>query len=144
MLHARRRANRFRAFDLTPMIDVVFQLIIFFMFTSQFGQVSRTNVDLPREPGEEQQDTRPSLVVDITQEGAYMVDARPLAFDRLIAVVEREIARHDSPASVTLLIRPDRNATAGALNRLADELARLGVRRWSIGTRTAPGGGGGG
>ncbi|MCA9299331.1 MAG: biopolymer transporter ExbD, partial [Phycisphaerales bacterium] len=97
------------------MIDVVLQLIIFFMFTSQFGQISRTPVDLPVEKGEQTPETNPSLVIDITREGAYIVDARPLAFDRVIAVVEREIKRHGGPEGVVLLIRPDKNATASAL-----------------------------
>lgn len=122
------------------MIDVVLQLIIFFMFTSQFGQISRTPVDLPVEKGEETPETRPSLVIDITREGAFVVDARPLAFDRVVAVVEREIARHGGPGGVAVLIRPDRNATAGSLNRLAEELARLDVRRWSVATRGEGGG----
>ncbi|MCH8037092.1 MAG: biopolymer transporter ExbD, partial [Proteobacteria bacterium] len=39
---------------MTPMIDVVFQLMIFFMYTAQFAQVTRTAIDLPDEAGEEQ------------------------------------------------------------------------------------------
>ncbi len=123
------------------MIDVVLQLIIFFMFTSQFGQISRTPVDLPVEPGEGAEATTPSLVVDITEEGAYVVDTRPMTFDRVVALVEREIARSGGAENVTVLVRPDRNAAAGALNRLATELASRGVRRWSVATRTEAGGG---
>lgn len=140
MLRARRRRTKIGAFDLTPMIDVVLQLIIFFMFTSQFGQVSRTVVDLPQEEGEQESEDKPSLVIDITLEGAYIVDARPLSFDRVIAVVRAEVDRYPDPAAMTVLIRPDRRATAGAINRLADEFARLGVRRWAIATRSEGGG----
>lgn len=130
-----------RGFDLTPMIDVVLQLIIFFMFTSQFGQISRTPVDLPVEPGEGAAEAHPSLVVDITEAGAYVVDAKPLTFDRVVALVENEIARSGGAQRVVVLVRPDRHATAAALNRLAEELARRGVRRWSMATRADGGGG---
>lgn len=140
MLRARRRASTIGTFDLTPMIDVVLQLIIFFMFTSQFGQVSRTNVDLPEEPGEESTKDEPALVIDITLEGAYVIDARPLAFDRVLAIVGREAERFADPAAMTVLIRPDKRAAAGAINRLADEFARMGVRRWAIATRSEGGG----
>lgn len=136
MLGAKKRATSIGAFDLTPMIDVVLQLIIFFMFTSQFGQVSRTNVDLPVEPGEDAGEQAPALVIDITLEGAYVVDARPLAFDRVVGVVEREAGRFTDPSAMTILIRPDKRASAAAVNRLAVEFARLGVRRWAIATRT--------
>lgn len=140
MLRARRRSSPMGVFDMTPMIDIVFQLIIFFMFTSQFGQVSRTNVDLPEEKGESGEQTPPALVIDVTLEGAYIIDAKPLSFDRVLAVVQREIDRYKDPSLVTVLIRPDRRVTAGAINRLADEFARLGVRRWAIATRSDGGG----
>lgn len=140
MLRARRRPNPIGVFDLTPMIDVVLQLIIFFMFTSQFGQVSRTIVELPEEEGEAVQEDPPAIVIDVTLEGAYVIDARPLPFDRVLAVVQREVVRYNDPGAVTVLIRPDRRATAGAINRLADEFARLGVRRWAIATRSEGGG----
>lgn len=140
MLLVRRRAVRVRGFDLTPMIDVVLQLIIFFMVTSQFGRIARTTVELPREPGEKAAETIPSLVIDITREGSFVVDSRPLAFDRVVALVEREAARHGNPDTMIVLVRPDRGASAGSLNRLAEELARLGVRRWSIATRAEGGG----
>jgi biopolymer transport protein ExbD len=140
MLRARRRPNSVGAFDLTPMIDVVLQLIIFFMFTSQFGQVSRTIVDLPEEKGEEKTEDKPSLVIDITLEGAYVIDAKPLSFDRVLAVVEAEAQRYADAGAMTVLIRPDKRATAGAINRLADEFARMGVRRWAIATRAEGGG----
>jgi len=140
MLRARRRSNPLGVFDMTPMIDIVFQLIIFFMFTSQFGQISRTNVDLPEEKGESGEQAPPALVIDVTLEGAYVIDAKPLSFDRVLAVVQREIDRYQDPSLVTVLIRPDRRVTAGAINRLADEFARLGVRRWAIATRSEGGG----
>ena len=140
MLRARRRPNTIGGFDLTPMIDVVLQLIIFFMFTSQFGQVSRTIVDLPEQKGEEKSEDTPSLVIDITLEGAYVIDARPLPFDRVLAIVEREASRYPDVAAMTVLIRPDKRATASAINRLADEFARIGVRRWAIATRADGGG----
>ncbi len=140
MLRARTRRARVGAFDLTPMIDVVLQLIIFFMFTSQFGQVSRTIVDLPKEKGEQEGEDKPALVIDITLEGAYVIDAKPLSFDRVLAVVRTETDRYADPGAMSVLIRPDRRATAGAINRLADEFARLGVRRWAIATRAEGGG----
>jgi biopolymer transport protein ExbD len=142
MLRPKKRKTSVGVFDLTPMIDVVLQLIIFFMFTSQFGQVSRTDVDLPNEPGEEERaEDKPTLIIDITLEGAYVIDARPLPFDRVLAIVEREADRFADPSAMTVLIRPDKRAAASAINRLADEFARLGVRRWAIATRSEGGGG---
>jgi biopolymer transport protein ExbD len=122
------------------MIDVVLQLIIFFMFTSQFGQVSRTVVDLPQEPGEQEGDDKPALVIDITLEGRTSSTPARSRSTASSPSSAREADRYADPAAMTVLIRPDRRATAGAINRLADEFARLGVRRWAIATRAEGGG----
>ncbi len=44
---AARHTERGVAVDLTPMIDVVFLLIIFFMTTAQFARLTRADVELP-------------------------------------------------------------------------------------------------
>lgn len=141
MLRAKKRKTSVGVFDLTPMIDVVLQLIIFFMFTSQFGQVSRTDVDLPNEPGEEERaEDKPTLIIDITLEGAYVIDARP-------PVRPRARDRRTRGRPLRRPVRDDgahpprQRAAASAINRLADEFARLGVRRWAIATRSEGGGG---
>lgn len=129
--------ERVRAFDMTPMIDVVLQLIIFFMFTSQFGQITRTQVDLPNEAGEEVFEVvPPTLAIDIAADGSLSVDAKPITFPGLITIIQREIDRTGGDAAaVRLLIRPDRAARAEHLNRLATRLAGMGVRNWTIGTQ---------
>jgi biopolymer transport protein ExbD len=131
------RPASIRTFDMTPMIDVVLQLIIFFMFTSQFGQVTRSEVELPRERGEEEEAAadRPTLVIDISSEGVFLVEARPMPLERVVGLVGAEVARSGGRADrVDLLIRADRRATATRLNQLANALSEIGVRRWSLGT----------
>lgn len=133
-LHSPER-SRFKAFDLTPMIDVVLQLIIFFMFTSQFGELTRTEVELPRERGEEQRELdKPTMVVDISAAGDYFVDSRMVSLDEIVAMARGEIDRAGSPDAVVVQVRADRAATAGYLNRLTHRLADAGVRRWRMGT----------
>ena len=50
---ARRRKSRLLPVDMTPMIDIVFQLLIFFLTTAQLAQFSRAEMDLPEEAGEQ-------------------------------------------------------------------------------------------
>lgn len=133
--------ERIGRFDLTPMIDVTLQLIIFFMFTSQLGQITQTQVDLPLEAGEKTPaDAPPSFVIDITRDGTLALEGRAIPSARFLRLVEAEIARSGGPDSVSILIRPDRSARAEVLNTLALELRDRGVRRWKIGT-TDPAGG---
>ena len=49
---SRRAARPFTPADLTPMVDVVFLLIVFFILVSQLTRTERTPIELPELPGE--------------------------------------------------------------------------------------------
>ncbi|KAA0216915.1 MAG: biopolymer transporter ExbD [Leptolyngbya sp. PLA3] len=132
---AASQRERVARFDLTPMIDVTLQLIIFFMFSSQLGQITAAQVDLPLEPGEKVVDRgAPSFVLDMTRQGGLMLEGRPISQARFLRLVDAEIGRTGEPDNVSILVRPDRAARAGPLNQIALELRSRGVRRWKIGT----------
>lgn len=135
-------SRRQRGFDLTPMIDVVLQLIIFFLFTSQFSQLIRSPIDLPEQPGEQSAAVGPGLVVvDVRQDGTILIANEPVSLDGAVRILQAEIARRGGEAEgVELLVRADRAARAATVNDLVDRLAVLGVRRWQVGTADVPGG----
>ena len=76
-LAKRRRIDS--SIDLTPLIDVVFQLLIFLMVTSQFIKPD-TVVDLPLAPGDapkvDDQEKKISLVFDA--DGQILLDEQPI------------------------------------------------------------------
>ncbi len=138
---ARPSRPKVLSFNLTPMIDVVLQLIIFFMFTSQFGQITQTEVALPLEAGEKSPvEEPPSFAVDLADDGSLIVDGRTMSRAQFLRLVDTEIGRSGGPDQVTILVRPDRSLAARHLNGLALDLRERGVRRWRIGT-TDPSGG---
>ncbi len=134
MKFATEQSDRIRAFDLTPMIDVVLQLIIFFMFTSQFGELSRTEVELPREQGQEERADKATLTVDLTATGELVFESEPISLESFARIAQIEIERAGSADLVTIRVRPDRRCLAAHLNRMMDRLSRAGVSRWAIGT----------
>ncbi len=122
-------------FDMTPMIDVVFQLIIFFMFTSQFSQMSRMRMDLPKLKGEVEEPLPATIVLDVTSDGAVYLDATIAGPDRLTRVVTVELEnakRERRPFQV--LIRADRSCSSAHINTLAQRLKDAGVERWRLAT----------
>lgn len=130
-----RPTRRGARFDMTPMIDVVLQLIIFFMYTAQFSMVTRTLIDLPREPGEKTADAEPrGIVVDVRRDGTLLVEREEVAFDHFLRMVEAEAARRGSGDAVELLVRADHDAAMAQINRIAQALTRLGVRNWRLAT----------
>lgn len=121
--------------DLTAMIDVVFQLIIFFMFTSQFGELRRTEIDLPRENGEEDpQRLEPAMIIDLGGDGQYFVESKPVSILEIERIAATGIASQDPAQPFDVLVRPDRNAPAAHLDRLLLRLSQVGVQRWKLAT----------
>ena len=135
-------------FDLTPMIDVVLLLIIFFTLTSQFAKSQQSPVDLPKEAGEPGAPTHPaSLVLDLDATGTLKADGNPIEFEALSAMIGAQATKEGTGADkLELIIRADRACPAAHLNRLAEALSRLGVRTWKLTTNPAgaPGRAGGG
>lgn len=121
--------------DMTPMIDVVLQLIIFFMLTSRFGDLRRTEMDLPREPGEAKQASRePALIVDLAADGRTLVDSREVSIIELERLARAGLAASTESDPFDVLIRPDRNAPARHLDAVLARLAATGVKDWKLGT----------
>lgn len=128
-----QRKRRVPGFDLTPMIDVVFQLIIFFMYTAQFSQISRTAIDLPEQAGERAELAAAAIVVDLNAEGVFLVEQEAVTLDDLLARLQAEVRRVGAE-NVELLVRADRNSPAAHINQLAERLSETGIRSWKLGT----------
>jgi biopolymer transport protein ExbD len=121
-------------FDLTPMIDVVLLLIIFFMLSSQFARVQAKELDLPREAGEEVPAEAPTeIIIDIDGKGVVWIDDREIPDADLEAAIRGTVRSSDNEAAVEILVRADREAGADRLNQVALTLMRLNVRSWRIG-----------
>ena len=115
--------------ELTPMIDVVFLLIIFFMTTAQVAQLTRTEIDLPLERGDQR--TTPDeagLVINISASGEIIVASRVIGLAELEGIVRSEIRKDPQrPADqLKLLLRADRTVAALYLNRVVRLLESLG------------------
>lgn len=123
-------------FDITPMVDLVLLLIIFFMLTSQFAQAERRQMDLPREKGaSSQEESKDLIVIDVDGGGKFHVFNRRMDLEQLAVMIEGELKRRGDPEGrLDLVVRAARTSTAAELNRLADTLARLGVRTWKLAT----------
>lgn len=147
MISSRKQSGHHLVVDLTPMIDVVFQLIIFFMLTSHLGQLRRTEVDLPRQPGEEQkQGEDAAMIIDISSDGSYMVESVVVNLETIHQMANAGLSKENGVSGsggFDVLIRPDRNAPAVLLDRLLERLAGVGVTKWKLGTMAPDGSGGG-
>ena len=67
----RRQSQEEVSVNLTPLIDVVFLLLIFFMVSTTFTQETRLAIDLPEASGEVQEQVKKQVEIVIGKEGDF-------------------------------------------------------------------------
>lgn len=124
-----RRARLSPILDLTPMVDVVFLLIIFFMVSTTFITLeSGLPVDLPQaSSAEAQSEGMPTVTIDASERiylGGDEVDESSLvpALEALLRQQEEEV----------VILRADQSVSHGLTVRVMDAIKRAGAVRVAI------------
>lgn len=124
-----RHPERIRPIEITPLIDVVFLLVIFFMVTAQFAQRTRADVELPRELGERMEAVEEArLVINVLANGEVIINDREVPLNELEGFVrERRAALEERYGQADVRLRADRDADTTVLNGVIRSLQRAGV-----------------
>lgn len=115
-----RERSRFPELDLTPLIDILFMLIIFFVLAASFDRGAVT-VELPRGTAEVSE-TRP-LVITVTKEGHFLLDGGTTASPEETLAAAAAAAAAGRPVSIA----GDVAAPWGTVAELLDLLQSGGV-----------------
>ena len=121
--------------ELTPLIDVVFLLLIFFMVSTSFVREARITVDLPEAAGDALEAEAP-LALAIDASGGYAVNGRALADGEVATLVGALQPLAGPEGASRLLIAADASAAHRAVVRAMDAARRAGIARIDIATRT--------
>ena len=117
--------------DMTPMIDVVFQLIIFFVVTAAMqNKALETNVRMamaPNGPVESVKDPR-TVLVDVVEDGTIQVMKTRISEGQLLTILNN--ARKTSGQSTPVVIRGDLTTKHEAIKRVMDICGKAGL--WKI------------
>ncbi|NLL37524.1 MAG: biopolymer transporter ExbD [Fretibacterium sp.] len=116
----RRRVRRGIDLDITPLIDILFMLIIFFVLTATFVQ-GRMEVELPRGDGEPQRESQ-TLLVSVTSGGTIRWGGETVLSEDLPVLAERAVAE-----SRDILLAGDRAAPYGVVAELLNVLSQKGL-----------------
>ncbi|HLP84008.1 MAG TPA: biopolymer transporter ExbD [Phycisphaerales bacterium] len=141
MIRGRNKHDEDASFDLTPMIDVVMLLIVFFTLTAQFSGRETAALDLPRTLGDPNIAKDAAVVfVDVDKEGRLSSLGQPI---ELAEIVKQALPPAGTKAGVDVVVRVDRTAPAKHVNDLAKKLRAAGITRWKLATsgEVAPAGG---
>ena len=121
--------------NLTPLIDVVFLLLIFFMVTTTFDKNAEIKIDLPTADNSVSSQKVDKLELVIDSQGRYYIDGREVLntkpetlFQAMKTVLDE---RNDTPP---LVISADANANYQSVVTAMDIAGRLGLKNFSMAT----------
>jgi biopolymer transport protein ExbD len=123
------------ALSLTPLIDVVFLLLIFFLVASRFAmEEHELPVELPTASSAVPMMQRPrELVIDVDISGKIFIDGQPRSAEQLDEVLQRAVA--SNPTNQTVVIRADRRTEFQAVVVAMDACNRSGIADYVVVTR---------
>ena len=124
--------------EMTPMIDIVFLLIIFFMVAAQFAQQARVDLNLPLENGEQDKSLQESsFIINILDNGDVLIDSTQGAIS--MVVLENRIREEVVQGNLTwenILIRADENGTSETMNKVFHLLNKYNFSAAKIATES--------
>lgn len=120
--------------SLTPLIDVVFLLLIFFMVSTTFKHESELKVELPQASAEASEKMPKTLEIVIDAQGRYSIGDQQVV-NRRLNTLKRAIAQAaDGRTDIPLVIRADGRAPHQAVVTAMDAAGQLGFVHLSIAT----------
>lgn len=121
--------------DMTPLIDVVFLLLIFFMVSTTFKKYSQLNVELPTSANAEEQ-TEMAIEIGVDATGAYFFQDEAFGQD-LAALKSALLLRTNRPADLQLAIVGDKVAPHQAIVSVMDMANQLGIQKLQVIARSS-------
>lgn len=118
--------------NITPLIDIVFLLLIFFMVTTTFDRHAELRIELPEAEQEKVAKEQRAIELVINADGRYFIDGTEVKntqVDTLYSALAK-VAAGDTKRA--LVIRGDANTTHQSVVTAMDVAARLGLSRLSI------------
>ncbi|EJO93731.1 biopolymer transport protein ExbD/TolR [Ectopseudomonas mendocina DLHK] len=110
--------------DLTPMLDVVFIMLIFFIVTSSFIRESGVEVQRPQAETANPQD-KGNILIAVTADGQIWMDKQSVDIRSVRAHVER--MRVDQPEGA-VVVQADKDARTGLVVQVMDQARLAGVQ----------------
>jgi len=117
--------------NLAPLIDMVFQLIIFFMLSSSFIMQPGIKIKLPKAETTETIKEK-EIFVDISENGTIFYNGKVVSLVKLKNIFENEIKKEGK--GIILVIKGDKNTKHGIVVNVMDLGKKCGIERIAIAT----------
>ena len=116
--------------DLTPMLDVVFIMLIFFIVTASFIKEKSIELNVPEKQEDQQEsESDPNILVTVTNSNEIWLDQRRIDIRAVRANIER---LHAEFPKAIVIVKADENANAKTFVAIADAAKEAGVNQVSL------------
>jgi biopolymer transport protein ExbD len=112
--------------EITPLIDCIFLLLIFFMLTSNFIIVPGIHIKLPKASASEVVETK-TVTIIISSEDIVYISNKAFTYKELEVYLSKRKYK-------SIFIQADRDASLGAVVGIWDICRRLGIEKIGIAT----------
>lgn len=135
----RRQNKEELSINLTPLIDVVFLLLIFFMVSTTFTKEAHLQVELPSASGETTVEQVEMIEVVINKEGQYTVNQRVLINSQILTLKRAVEKLSGGNNQIPFVVTADANTPHEYVVRAMDAAGQLGFQKLSITTQRTEG-----
>ncbi|MDR2400826.1 MAG: biopolymer transporter ExbD [Deferribacteraceae bacterium] len=116
--------------SITPLLDVVFILLIFFAVSTSFLYIGGINVNLPKAETTEETENI-AVRITVAKGGELSVNNREISYDNLAAALE---AAYKNTPNAVIVIEADRESLHGLVVEVIDTGKLAGFERFAIAT----------
>lgn len=135
----RRQAKNQEDINLTPLIDVVFLLLIFFMVSTTFTKETHLKLNLPEAEGEAAPSPVEKIEVLVTADGNYAVNGENLVNSQLKTLLTALEEKSQGNRELPFIITADANVPYEKVVQVMDAAGRLGFSKLSMTTKNPTG-----
>ncbi|MCG8486533.1 MAG: biopolymer transporter ExbD [Chromatiales bacterium] len=131
-MNFRSKARKSPEVDITPLIDVVFLLLIFFMVSTTFEHESQILIELPEATGEEIQREKQQLDITINIAGTFFVDQREVVnteMETLKMAISKAIGDR---GNIPVIINADARTPHQSVMTAMDAASQLGLTKMTF------------
>lgn len=140
----RRQQREEVGINLTPLIDVVFLLLIFFMVSTNFSRETQLTIDLPEAAGSVKQAQEQQVEILVDEAGNYRVNGQGLVDNRMRTLQAAIYKISAGDTTLPMVITADAEAAHQYVVRAMDAAGQMGFVHLSITTRQPAGSDSGG
>jgi biopolymer transport protein ExbD len=127
---AKRKQRKTIAFPMTPLIDIVFLLLIYFLLTTNFLSEEEIHIKLPQAKASASQ-TKQELTVSVDRSGKVFFKNQEISLEQLSTTLTEMI---DPDGDQLVVVKADKDVILNAAVRVMDVAKAAGAARLSLAT----------